>query len=168
VRNIYILVVNSLATPPNDWGMHENPPALFDVLLKATGTPIDRYSYDTVETLRDIQARWASMRQVRDAIKPYPELGAKLSGVMRAPDINIRVVEVSFSALPDKAERDYLNTLPTSFVLDDEAVDRLRLAAKEAILASPEIKRLIDNGALRMVGPGPRLPAKNAASQPAK
>jgi NTE family protein len=168
VRNIYILVVNSLATPPNDWDLHENPPPLFDVLIKATGTPIDRYSYDTVETLRDIQARWTQMRQVRDAIKPYPELGEKLRAVMRAPDITIRVVEVSFSALPDKAERDYLNTLPTSFVLDDEAVDRLRLAAKDAILASPEIKRLIDNGALRMVGPGPRAAAKSAALQPAK
>ena len=58
---------------------------------------------------------------------------------------------------PDKAERDYLNTLPTSFVLDDQAVDRLRIAAKNAILASPEIKRLINAGALRMVGPGPRV-----------
>ena len=167
VRNMYILVVNSLATPPNDWGLHENPPALFDVLIKATGTPIDRYSYDTVETLRDIQARWASMRQVRDAIKPYPELGDKLRTVMRAPDINIRVVEVSFSALPDKAERDYLNTLPTTFVLDGAAVDRLRLAAKDAILASPEIKRLIDSGALRMVGPGPRVSASRRPTQPA-
>jgi NTE family protein len=166
VRNIYILVVNSLATPPNDWGLHEDPPAVFDVLIKATGTPIDRYSYDTVETLRDIQARWAALRQVRDAIKPYPELAEKLKAVMRAPEINIRVVEVSFSALTDKAERDYLNTLPTSFVLDDEAVDRLRVAAKDAILASPEIKRLIDNGALRMVGPGPRVSATSAAARP--
>ncbi len=102
VRNIFIFVVNSLATPPNDWGRHENPPALFDVLIKATGTPIDRYSYDTVETLRDIQARWASMREVRDAIKPYPALGDRLQTVMRAPDITIRVVEVSFGVLPDK------------------------------------------------------------------
>jgi len=166
VRNIYILVVNSLATPPNDWGLRENPPALFDVLIKATGTPIDRYSYDTVETLRDIQARWASLREIRDAIKPYPELRAKLGAVMRAPDINIRVVEVSFSTLSDKAERDYLNTLPTSFVLDGESVDRLRGAARDAILASPEIKRLIANGALRMVGPGPRVGPSSAASRP--
>ena len=27
VRNIFIFVVNSLATPPNDWDRHENPPA---------------------------------------------------------------------------------------------------------------------------------------------
>ncbi len=169
VRNIFIFVVNSLATPPNDWDRHENPPALFDVLIKATGTPIDRYSYDTVETLRDIQARWAALREVRDAIRPYPALGDQLQSVMRAPDINIRVVEVSFDKLPDKAERDYLNTLPTSFVLDDRAVDRLRVAAKNAILASPEIQRLIKNDALRMVGPGPRVEAgTTAVSGPAK
>jgi len=163
VRNIFVFVVNSLATPPNDWNRREDPPGIFDVLLKATGTPIDRYSYDTVETLRDIQARWASLRQVRDAIRPYPALGQKLPEVMRAPDINIRVIEVSFAALPDRAERDYLNTLPTSFVLSDEAVDRLRVAAKQAILASPEVTRLINNGALRMVGPGPRVGAAAGA-----
>jgi NTE family protein len=160
---MYIFVVNSLATPPNDWNLREDSPGLFDVLLKATGTPIDRYSYDTVETLRDIQARWASLREVRDAIKPYPALGEKLQFVTRAPNINIRVVEVSFEALPDKAERAYLNTLPTSFALDDEAVDRLRVAAKNAILASPEVKRLVDNGSLRMSGPGPRVNAGAAA-----
>ena len=88
-----------------------------------------------METLRDIQARWAALRETRDAIEPYPELAAKLPTVMRAPDINIHVVEVSFSALPDKAERDYLNGLPTSFALDQEAVDRLRVAAKDAILS---------------------------------
>ena len=166
VRNIFIFIVNSLATPPNDWDMHENPPALFDVLIKATGTPIDRYSYDTVETLRDIQARWAQLRQVRDAIKSYPALADRLQTVMRAPDINIRVIDVSFGVLPDKAERDYLNTLPTSFVLEDQAVDRLRSAAKDAILVSPEVKRLMDNGALRMVGPGPHVGA--AAPAPAQ
>jgi len=163
VRNIFIFVVNSLATPPNDWDLHENPPGLFDVLIKATGTPIDRYSYDTVETLRDIQARWAALREVRDAIKPYPALDDKLQTIMRAPEITIRVVEVSFGVLPDKAERDYLNTLPTSFVLDNEAVDRLRVAAKNAILASPEVKRLMNNDSLRMVGPGPRVGSTDAA-----
>jgi len=48
-------------------------------------------------------------------------------------------------------------------VLPDAAVDRLRLAAQHAILASPEIRRLVDNGALRVVGPGPRVGATGAA-----
>ncbi len=164
VRNIFILIVNSLAVPPNDWDKHENPPGLFDVMMKAMGTPIDRYSYDTVETLRDIQARWAQMREMRDLIKPYPAVGDKLKFIVNAPDINVRVIDVSFDTLPDKAEREYLNRLPTSFVLDDEAVDRLRLAAKNAILASPDVKRLQDEGVLRMIGPGPRIGANAAAA----
>lgn len=170
LRNMFIFVVNSLATPPNDWDTHENPPGLFDVLVKATGTPIDRYSYDTVETLKDIQTRWAQMREVRALIEPYPALGEKLKFIENAPDINIRVIDVSFAALPDQAERDYLNLLPTSFALEDEAVDRLRLAAKNAILASPEVKRLMNNGALRMVGPGPRVggAAAGASGPPPK
>jgi hypothetical protein len=44
------------------------------------------------------------MREVRDAIQPYPALGDRLQTVMRAPDITIRVVEVSFGVLPDKGE----------------------------------------------------------------
>lgn len=162
VRNVFVFVVNSLADPPNDWDKHESPPGLVDVLLKATGTPIDRYSYDTVETLRDIQARWETLREVRAAIAPYPALAEKLPMVMRAPDITIHVIDVSFAAVPDKNERAYLNTLPTSFVLPAEAVDRLRLAAKSAILASPEVKRAIEHNGLHMTGPGPRVGARAA------
>ncbi len=168
VRNIFVFVVNSLAIAPNDWSKHENPPGLFDVLMKATGTPIDTYSYDTVETLKDIQARWATLREVRSAIEAYPALVEKLPFVMRAPNINIRVIEVSFAAVPDEKERAYLNTLPTSFVLSDEAVDRLRVAAKDAILASPEIKRLMQNNGLHMTGPGPRVGAASPAGQAAQ
>ncbi|MCC6379586.1 MAG: patatin-like phospholipase family protein [Burkholderiales bacterium] len=165
VRNIFVFVVNSLAVAPNDWSRHEDSPGLFDVLMKATGTPIDTYSYDTVETLKDIQARWASLREIRSVIAPHPDLAAKLPSVMRAPDINIRVIDVSFAAVPDEKERAFLNTLPTSFVLSDEAVDRLRVAAKDAILASPEVRRLIANDALRMVGPGPRVGAAGAGAR---
>jgi NTE family protein len=50
---------------------------------------------------------------------------------------------VSFAALTDKAEFDYLNQQPTTFVLPPEAVDRLRAAAGTAILASPEFQRLL-------------------------
>lgn len=150
VRNIIVFVVNSLATPPNDWDMHENPPGTLDVLLKATGTPIDRYSYDTVETLKDMQAQWQSLREIRKALEALPRPDPKLDFVMRAPDANIFVIDVSFSALKDAAERDYLNRLPTSFALPDEAVDRLRAAARAAILGAPDIQRFMKLGILRM------------------
>ena len=153
VRNIFVFVVNSLATPPNDRDLVEEPPGMFDVLIKATGTPIDRYSYDTVETLKDMQARWASLREVRDFIKAMPDArNPKLDYILRAPDTDIHVIDVSFSALKDTAERDYLNRLPTSFVLPGEAVDRLRGAARAAILEDPDVQRLLKQGVMRLVG----------------
>ena len=150
VRNVIVFVVNSLATPPNDWDLHEDPPGLFDVLIKASGTPIDRYSYDTVETLKDMQARWESLREIRDALRQLPRHDPKLDFILRAPEANIYVIDVSFLALKDAAERDYLNRLPTSFVLPPEAVDRLRAAARAAILESPDIQRMMKLGVLRM------------------
>ncbi len=152
VRNFFVFVVNSLATPPNDWDLHEDPPGTFDVLMKATGTPIDRYSYDTVETLKDIQARWEALRDARDAVSPGSQPSPKLNFVLRAPDANIYVIDVSFAALTDEAERDYLNRLPTSFSLPDEAVDRLRAAARAAILESPVIQQMFKQNVARMIG----------------
>ena len=155
VRNIFVFIVNSLAEPPNDWDMHENPPGTFDVLIKATGTPIDRYSYDTVETLRDMQARWRLLREVRDAIGPIAANDPKLQFIERAPEVNIYVIDVSFAVLKDAVERDYLNRLPTSFALPDEAVDRLRRPARTAIVESPVIQQLLNQGIARIKAPAP-------------
>ncbi len=165
VRNIFVFIVNSLADPPNDWDMHENPPGTFDVLIKATGTPIDHYSYDTVETLKDMQARWQLLREVRDAIGSIAATDPRLKFIERAPETNIYVIDVSFDVLKDAAERDYLNRLPTSFVLPDEAVDRLRAAARAAILESPVIQELMKRGFARMAGTVGQAPAGAASSR---
>ena len=62
---------------------------------------------------------------------------------IRVPNAEIYAIDVSFPALKDKAELDYLNQQPTSFVLPPEAVDRLRAAAGTIIMASPEFQRLL-------------------------
>jgi NTE family protein len=61
--------------------------------------------------------------------------------VCRTPEIY--AIDVSFAALKDKDELAYLNQQPTSFVLPDEAVDRLRAAAGTIIMDSPEFQRLL-------------------------
>jgi NTE family protein len=63
---------------------------------------------------------------------------------------------VSFPALKDKAELDYLNQQPTSFVLPAQAVDRLRAAAAGTmIMASPEFQRLLTDVGARVVAEPP-------------
>jgi len=55
--------------------------------------------------------------------------------------------------LKDKVEREYLNQLPTSFVLTDEQVDRLRAAAGKIILDSPDFQRLLKDAGATIVEP---------------
>ena len=61
------------------------------------------------------------------------------------------MIDVSFQALKDKSERAYLNQLPTSFVLSDEAVDRLRVAAATIIFDSPYFRQVLKDAGARIV-----------------
>jgi NTE family protein len=68
------------------------------------------------------------------------------------PQAKIYAIDVSFAALKDKADFDYLNQQPTSFVLPPEAVDRLRAAAGTIIAASPEFQRMLKDAGVKVVG----------------
>ena len=156
VRRVVIFVVNSLSSPPTTWDESESPPGTVDILLKATGVPIDHYSYEAVELLKDISARWDTMRRIRNLAGCSTNKESPICVATRVPQAEIYAIDVSFAALPDKAERDYLNQQPTSFVLPAEAVDRLRAAAGTIIQASPEFQRLLkDVGARVIADPSP-------------
>jgi NTE family protein len=70
---------------------------------------------------------------------------------LKGLEAEIYVIEVSFSALKDKAELDYLNGLPMSFVLPAEAVDHLHAAAAAMIMVSSEFQRLLKETRAKMV-----------------
>jgi NTE family protein len=142
-RRIIVFVVNSLSAPPTHWDESEDPPGAVQLLLKATGVPIDHYSHDSVELLKDIAARWRDRREIRESVTVKPGANPAVASLLRVPAAEIYAIDVSFAALTDKSERDYLNAQPTSFVLPSEAVDRLRAAAGTIILASPEFQRLL-------------------------
>ena len=164
-RRVIVFVVNSLSTPPTDWDRSESPPGTVPVLLKAAGAPIDAFSYEAVELLRDTAARWQTLRKVRDSAAMAANKDPAVAAAMRVPDAEIFAIDVSFPALKDKAEFDYLNQQPTTFVLPDEAVDRLRAAAGTIIKDSPEFQRLLKELGARIVERPAGQPA-NPASKP--
>jgi NTE family protein len=155
VRRIIVFVVNSLSSPPVTWDESETPPGTVDVLLRASGVPIDHYSYEAIELLKDISARWQAMRQIRNLAGCSTNKDSPVCAAVRVPNAEVYAIDVSFAALPDQAERDYLNLQPTSFVLPPEAVDRLRAAAGTIILASPEFQRLMKDIGARIVAEPP-------------
>jgi NTE family protein len=152
-RRIIVFVVNSLSSPSTDWDASEKPPGTVDILLKASGVPIDHYSFEAVELLKDTAARWQNQRRIRNSAAFASNTDPAVAQALRVPDAEIYAIDVSFSELTDKAELDYLNQQPTSFALPAEAVDRLRAAAGTIILASPEFQRLLrDVGAKIVTG----------------
>jgi NTE family protein len=135
VRRIAFVVVNSVSQPRTDWDRRESPPNDVQILVKAAGVPIDRYSYEAIELLYDKMARWdEARRRARNGdVAPANAL----------PDLDIVVVDVSFAAHADAAEREFLNDQPTSFALGGDAVDRLRTAARRILFSSEDFRRLV-------------------------
>jgi len=163
VRRVIVFVVNSLSSPPTNWDESEQPPGTVAVLLKATGVPIDHYSYEAVEQLKDIAARWQTAREVRKLGGCTPGNDSPLCKLINPPDAEIYAIDVSFAQLQNTQDRLYLNEQPTSFALPAEAVDRLRAAAGTIIRSSPEFKRLLkDVGAAIVHYPGAETTPANA------
>ncbi len=142
LRHMVVIVVNSRSDPSTDWDRSPTPPGFVSQLLQSSSTPIDHFSADSIELLKDIAQRWANHRKLAIAEK-------RLDGMTRAqaeaavPGMTFDAIDVSFDALTDPAERRYFMDLPTSFVLAPEAVDRLRAVGGRLLRESPGFRKLL-------------------------
>jgi NTE family protein len=142
VQRIVLIVVNAHSSPRTDWDRNESPPGMVAQMMQASGVPIDRYSFETVETMKDIAEIWKWRRELlvdRARLAGATEAQAQA----RVPKITLDVLDVSFDAIPDPKERAYFMDLPTSFVLPAQEVDRLREAASRLLRQSPEYQRVV-------------------------
>ena len=162
-RRIIVFVVNSLSSPPINWDEHERAPSTLGVLIKATGVPIDHYSYEATELLKDTEARWQMLRALRNSSAFATNTDPAIDAALRVPKAEIYAIDVSFPQLKDKNEVKYLNKQPTSFALPGEAVDRLRAAAGKIIIESPEFQRLLKDVGAAVV-PDPAAASKSVAT----
>jgi NTE family protein len=127
LKRFAVISANSLADTDNDWGTQESPPNVLSMLLRAIGVPIDRYSYEQIELLRDFLR---TLQQTSGA-----------DGQLLA--IDFYAIDINFDAITDPEERRYFRNLPTSFVLSSEQVDRLREMAGRLLRQSPDYQRLL-------------------------
>jgi NTE family protein len=145
-RRVVVIVVNAQSGIRTDWDRSEAPPGSIEILLQAAGVPIDRYSYESLQHLRSTVERWNTAREL-DAMR------ARLFGRPEgdAVELKLYAIDVSFDAVADPAERDYLKALPTSFALPPDDVDRLRATAGRLLRESAAYRELI-----RELGGAPR------------
>lgn len=148
VRRFIFIVVNARSTHAKDWQKKESPPGSIKQLAQSTGVPIERYSFETVELIKD-RAAVADWRRRLFIAEAQLEGMSKEEAEARFPKIDIHVMDVNFENLADLEERTFFMNLPTSFVLKEEEVDRLREVGGRLLRQSPTYQELLGtlNGA---------------------
>ena len=121
-----VVAVNAENEPDPAIDLRSAAPSLAASLNLVSGSQIRRLNFETLTLARSV---------VRD-----------MARAMATPDHPVRsyFVEVSFDLIEDEAERNYFKQLPTSFVLSDEQVDRLRQAGRELLNGSPGFQALVE------------------------
>ena len=143
IRRVVLIVVNARSAKTHDWDRRESP-SWFATLQQATSVPIARYSFESVESMKDRQAFLSVRRELQIA-------RARLAGATEAeaeasvtvPKLSLTTLDVSFDAILDPEERAYFMRLPTSFVLPAEDVDRLREVAGRLMRDSPAFQSVV-------------------------
>ena len=141
-----VVVVNSRKEKDISFAKKDYSIPIIDTFRVASAVPMDHYSFETMEILRENMYRWQeSIKESRcKELKRRAVAEGKSESVL-SDDCSARtyLIEVSFDALEDEAERNHLKDLPTSFYLEPEDVDRLRTAAGKILRESEEFQDLI-------------------------
>ncbi|MEE8311428.1 MAG: patatin-like phospholipase family protein [Candidatus Binatia bacterium] len=125
LRNVVVIVVNAATTPEAAWETVDLPPALSIILRDSTSAQLQRYNLETLEQVRALLRLWDAV--AREWEQP----------------VRFHLVEVDFMKIRDAEERRYLNSQPTSFRIDDEGIDRLIAAGRQALRESPSFERVL-------------------------
>lgn len=139
-RRVVIILVNAETALDVESSRQLQTPTFTASLSAATSVPLVRYSFETVALLKDRLEQW---EQESWEATCGPDSRAREDRDGDCTGVDFHFIEVNFSEHPDPEERDYLKRLPTSFVLTDEAVDRLIAAGRHILRNDSEYQRLI-------------------------
>jgi NTE family protein len=134
---VVVIAVDADTDPSMEMSRIPTPPGLAEVLGSITNSQINRYAYETIDLMRISLQDWAK------SLPPGPD----------GRPLKTSLIEVSFPLLKDPAQRKYFNSMPTSYHLSDEQVDRLIAAARTILRESPEFQQAIKDLGYRSAAP---------------
>lgn len=100
-------------------------PSAVGVIGAVTNLQLTRYDYDSKFLVKEKLKKWA----------------ASLSTPERP--VKTHFISVSIQDVKDPKNLAYLNSIPTSFALEDEQVDGLIAAGRELLRDNPEFQQLL-------------------------
>ena len=141
LRRIAVVIVNAQDAPNFDYDKLPDGPGAIALLAQSVSVPMDRYSTASIAALQDMITEW-QLRQRLEA--DARRLGQEIDPGVELPAIEFTVVDVSFDAVADSKLREYLQNLPTSFALSEEAVGRLRASGAQVLRDSAAFRTLVE------------------------
>ena len=142
LRRIAVIIVNARDAPSFDFDKLPAGPGAIALLAQAVSVPMSRYSTASIAALQDMITEW-QLRQRLEA--DARRLGQDTKPSADLPPIEFTVVDVSFEAVADAKVREYLQNLPTSFALSEEAVGRLRASGAQVLHDSPAFRMFVES-----------------------
>lgn len=150
VRRVAFIIVNAETREKPRWRLLDEVPGLAAIVGASSTVMINRYNFETIALLRRYAQDWSS--EVRAA---------------GMTPIKFYIVEVGFDYLPDQAEREYFQSIPTSLYLQAGEVDRLRGVAERLLLSSEPFRNMVRDMGGRLPAPVLPLRADAPAGEPA-
>jgi len=125
-RKLVFIIVDAQTQESKRWRLVDKIPGLGAILGASSTIMINKYNFETIDLLRRYAEEWT---------REIDTDGKK--------NIEIYIVHVSFDSLPDKAEREYFQDIPTALTLPEKQVDKLRKVAGKLLYAQEPFTRLV-------------------------
>ena len=134
-----IIVVNAAFKKDRNWDRHKQPPSAVQVTLALGSVPMNRYSFDTLQLLKDSVREWEREWNESNLFDT-----SKAGNPTSTPrQIKIYTIEVNFDDIQDDEERKRIESLPTAFKLSPESVRRVREVAGKLLNQSEGYRTLL-------------------------
>jgi predicted acylesterase/phospholipase RssA len=146
VKKFVIILVNAKQPGRAEYDTQPKVVSMFKVLVAAGEKPMTNFAALETAYLRTYIKTLTERQRIREQIANIwgeEEIKKKLPE-LDVPDTEYSFIEVSFDGITDEEEKTYLNSIPTSFKLNREQVDRLRSAAATILDAHPDFQKLLE------------------------
>ncbi len=143
-----IITVNAQKEAKKNFAKRDYSIPIFDSFGAASSIPLDQYSFETMELLRNnisILRESITAGRCQESTPPSTRVKEGTPGTNPPCAAQTYLIEVSFDMMQDQTESEYLKSLPTNFRLEPTDVDRLAAAALEILQNSKSFQALVSD-----------------------
>ena len=140
-QHIVLLSVDASTDPKPEMDYSNKQPSLSETISAMSNVQLHRYNDATLEAIHYKMGVWEEALSTPE--RP----------------VTTHFIQLDFGAIDQPEELAYLNSIPTSFDLSDEQVDKLIATGRELLRNNPDYQRLLADlgGARGQVSPPPAM-----------